>query len=148
MKLIEIRQLSRLSEDLQFRDSESIAHYCSKPPLNLQTMAQEVCYCICLDSSNRALSIELISKGSLTNAIVHPREVLKAAILSNSASIILVHNHPSGETSPSQDDIAITNRLKKACELMGINLIDHIIIGKCSNQDNNGYFSFNKQQML
>jgi len=142
MNLIEIRQLSKLSENLQFKDSKSIADYCTKAPLELHTQAQEVCYCICLDSSNQPNTIELISKGSLTSAIVHPREVLKAAILSNSASIILVHNHPSGDTSPSQDDINITNRLVKACEIMGINFLDHIIIGKDS------YFSFIKHQMI
>ena len=66
---------------------------------------------------------------SLNKAIVHPREVFKTAILSNAASIMAFHNHPSGETTPSQQDIQLTNRLYEAGELLGIKLLDHLIIG-------------------
>ena len=65
----------------------------------------------------------------LNKAIVHPREVFKTAILSNAASIMAFHNHPSGETTPSQQDIQLTNRLYEAGELLGIKLLDHLIIG-------------------
>jgi len=112
-----------------------------REPLELQTLSQENCYCFCLDIKNKVKSIELISKGSLTCSLVHPREVLKAAILSNAASIVLVHNHPSGDSEPSNDDIEITHRIGKACGILGINFLDHIIIGK----DN--YYSF-KQKLL
>lgn len=83
----------------------------------------------CLDTKNQPVSLNVVSVGSLNSSIVHPREVFKVAILSNAASIILYHNHPSGDPSPSNEDINITNRLKECGKLIGISLIDHIIIG-------------------
>ena len=67
--------------------------------------------------------------GSLTAALVHPREVFKAAILSNAAALILVHNHPSGDPTPSAEDRAITERLRQVGELVGIRVLDHVVIG-------------------
>ena len=84
---------------------------------------------ISLDSKNRPLHAHTISIGSLNAAIVHPREVFKAAILANAASIALAHNHPSGDPSPSREDIEITKRIKECAELLGIRLLDHVIIG-------------------
>ncbi|RQN12304.1 DNA repair protein RadC [Clostridium butyricum] len=83
----------------------------------------------CLDTKNQPLSVNVVSVGSLNSSIVHPREVFKVAVLSNSASIVVFHNHPSGDVSPSTEDINVTNRLKEAGKLIGIDLIDHIIIG-------------------
>ncbi len=82
-----------------------------------------------LDTKNRLLCIDLVSTGTMTGSLIHPREVFKTALLSSAASIIAVHNHPSGDPTPSRDDIAVTERLKKAGELIGIELLDHIIIG-------------------
>ena len=70
-----------------------------------------------------------MSLGALTAALVHPREVLKPAILGNAAAMILVHNHPSGDPAPSGEDLALTRRLCEASELVGIRVLDHIIIG-------------------
>ncbi|TWH82570.1 JAB domain-containing protein [Sedimentibacter saalensis] len=89
---------------------------------------EELIVC-CLDTKNQPLSISVASIGSLNSSIVHPREVFKVAVLSNAASIIVFHNHPSGDTSPSTEDISVTNRLKEAGNIIGIKLIDHIIIG-------------------
>lgn len=89
---------------------------------------EELIVC-CLDTKNQPLSISIASIGSLSSSIVHPREVFKVAVLSNAASIIVFHNHPSGDTSPSTEDISVTNRLKEAGDIIGIKLIDHIIIG-------------------
>ena len=83
----------------------------------------------CLNTKNEPTNITVVSVGSLNKAIVHPREVFKTAILSNAASIMAFHNHPSGETTPSQQDIQLTNRLYQAGELLGIKLLDHLIIG-------------------
>ena len=83
----------------------------------------------CLNTKNEPTNITLVSVGSLNKAIVHPREVFKTAILSNAASIMAFHNHPSGETTPSQQDIQLTKRLYEAGELLGIKLLDHLIIG-------------------
>ena len=82
-----------------------------------------------LDTKNKITAKEIISIGSLNSSIVHPREVFKGAILNNSASIILLHNHPSGDTKPSREDISITQRLIKAGEILGIKVIDHLILG-------------------
>lgn len=83
----------------------------------------------CLDTKNQPLSVNVASVGSLNSSIVHPREVFKIAVLSNAASIIVFHNHPSGDTSPSSEDVNITERLKEAGKIIGIELVDHIIIG-------------------
>ncbi|APC42535.1 DNA repair protein RadC [Clostridium estertheticum] len=82
----------------------------------------------CLDTKNQPLSMSVVSIGSLNSSIVHPREVYKIAILSNASSIILFNNHPSGDTTPSNEDISITTRLKECGKLIGVELIDHIII--------------------
>lgn len=84
----------------------------------------------CLNTKNEPTNISIVSIGTLNSSIVHPREIFKTAIVSNSASIIIAHNHPSGDTKPSREDINITKRIKESGELIGINMIDHIIIGE------------------
>lgn len=81
-----------------------------------------------LDARHRLRSIELVSVGSLNASIVHPREVFKGAILANAASIILAHNHPSGEAEPSEEDLTITRRLVECGDLIGIGVLDHVIV--------------------
>ncbi len=83
---------------------------------------------LCLDVKNQPTCIQTVHIGSLNASIVHPREVLKPAMLSNAASIIVAHNHPSGVTQPSTEDIEVTKRLEKACHILGISLLDHIIV--------------------
>lgn len=83
-----------------------------------------------LDGKNRIIAMDLVSVGSLNQSIVHPREVFKTALLSSAAAIILVHQHPTGDPTPSSEDIAITRRLKECGELMGIKILDHIIVGE------------------
>lgn len=95
-----------------------------------------------LDAKFKVLAVHSISIGSLTQAIVHPREVFKAAIISNAASIIIAHNHPSGDSNPSPEDRELTKRLSEAGKLLGIPLTDHLVIG-----DGN-YYSFADQGML
>ena len=82
----------------------------------------------CLDVRNRVISIDTLSIGTLTASLVHPREVFELATKRHSASIIVAHNHPSGDISPSEEDIRITRRLVDAGKIMGIELIDHLII--------------------
>lgn len=83
-----------------------------------------------LDVKNSVIGIHTVSVGTLNSALVSPREVFKAAILSNAASIILGHNHPSGDTTPSPEDLQVTDRLKKAGALLDIEVLDHVIIGE------------------
>ena len=82
-----------------------------------------------LNTKNEPTNITVVSVGTLNKAIVHPREVFKTAILSNASSIMAFHNHPSGDTTPSQHDIELTQRLYEAGNLLGIKLVDHLIIG-------------------
>jgi len=85
---------------------------------------------MCLDVKNQPTAINVCHIGSLNASIVHPREVMKTAILSNSASIIVAHNHPSGRPEPSQEDIDVTKRLVEAGSIIGIDVMDHLIIGE------------------
>ena len=97
---------------------------------------------ILLDVKNKIIRDIDISEGSLTESIVHPREVLKEVIKESAASVIFLHNHPSGESNPSKNDLDITERLASACELVGVKVLDHIILG----EDN--YFSFAQEGLL
>ena len=83
---------------------------------------------ICLDTRNRLINCKPVSIGSLDTSIVHPREVFKEAVSSSSASVIFVHNHPSGDPEPSKEDVELTKRLVKAGEIIGIDVLDHIIV--------------------
>ncbi len=83
----------------------------------------------CLDAKNVSIGVNIVSIGSLNLSIVHPREVFKAVILLNAAAIIAVHNHPSGDPTPSPEDRTLTTRLREAGELLGIKLLDHLILG-------------------
>lgn len=97
---------------------------------------------ILLNTKNMIIDTILISVGTINTSLVHVREVFKNAIKKNANSIILVHNHPSGDSSPSSEDKALTKRLCAAGQLLGIKVLDHIIIGK----DN--YFSFMEENMI
>lgn len=94
----------------------------------LRDEVKEKFFVLCLNSSNKIIKHELISVGTLNASLVHPREVFKAAIDNNSANIILVHNHPSGNKEPSSEDIKITKTLKEAGKILDISVFDHIII--------------------
>lgn len=89
---------------------------------------REHCILLTLDTKNQINAIHTISIGSLNSSIVHPREVFKLAIKTNAASIILSHNHPSGNPEESKEDINISKRLKEAGKILGIELLDHIIV--------------------
>ena len=105
---------------------ESVADYYIP---QMRHLKKEVFKIVLLDSSNRIIKDVEISMGSLNANVVHPREVFKEAVSESAASIILIHNHPSGNTQPSEDDIAVTKKLVSAGEIMGIKVCDHIIIG-------------------
>jgi len=83
-----------------------------------------------LDTKHKVIGINTVSIGNLNSCLVHPREVFKPAILSNTAAIILGHNHPSGDTKPSNEDIEITRRIAEAGKLLSISVLDHIIVGE------------------
>lgn len=109
--------------DLQFADREHVA-------------------VIFLSTPNKVLGVNICSAGTINAAMVHPREVFKPAILANSARIILVHNHPSGDCSPSGEDFKVTARIRDAGKLLGIELLDHIIVSSA------GYYSMQEMGIL
>ncbi len=95
---------------------------------DIRDKKQEYFVCLTLDGANRLIAKRIISIGTLTSSLVHPREVFAEAITDRAASIIVAHNHPSGNLTPSQADREVTMRLREAGELLGIALIDHVII--------------------
>lgn len=97
---------------------------------------------IMLNTKNRVIAKKVVSIGHLQAALVHPREMFKEAIKRSSAALILVHNHPSGDVTPSKEDIATTKRLREAGDVLGIEVLDHIIVG------DNRFFSFREHGLL
>jgi DNA repair protein RadC len=87
-------------------------------------------YAVYLNTRNHVLAVELVSVGSVNASLVHPREVFKPAIALSAASLLVAHNHPSGDPAPSEEDLALTRRLREAGELLGIPLLDHVIVGE------------------
>lgn len=108
----------------------------------LKDKKQEYFLSITLDGASNLIQKRIVFIGTLNHSIVHPREVFADAISDRAAGIMFVHNHPSGNVEPSKEDIAITQRLIEVGRIIGIEVIDHIIIGK------NGYFSFQAEGML
>ncbi|MBF0506366.1 MAG: DNA repair protein RadC [Nitrospirae bacterium] len=109
-----------------FSSSHSIhAHFSPR----FKNLKKELFIAVLLDAKNRFLREHRVSEGTLTGSLIHPREAFREAIRESAASVIFVHNHPSGDPAPSRDDIAVTGRLKSAGEIIGIQVLDHIIIG-------------------
>ena len=107
----------------------------------LQQETKEHFLALHLDVKNRILCIDKVSVGTMTSSLIHPREVFKTALLSSAASLLLVHNHPSGDPSPSRDDLTLTEKLRVAGEMIGIAVLDHVIIG-------DGYVSLKEKGYL
>lgn len=109
-----------------FSSGHSVYSYFSPRFKNLK---KELFISLLLDTKNRLIREFRVSEGTLTNSLIHPREAFREAVKESAASVIFVHNHPSGDPSPSRDDMAVTERLKTAGEIIGIRMLDHIIIG-------------------
>ncbi len=148
---IKLKRIKAVFDTLTIR--EDIANYL--PPSNrftsplqifqmfsfLNQETKEYFLTLHLDGKNRIVCMEEVSVGSLNQSIVHPREVFKTALLSSAAAIVLIHNHPSGDPTPSREDREITRRLKEGGDLLGIRVLDHIIVGE-------SYLSFVEQGLL
>jgi len=102
----------------------------------MRSLDHEEVWAVFLDQKARVIDQQMLSKGTLTKTAIDNRTVLRNALLLNATAVILLHNHPSGDPRPSQQDIQFTEQLKKACSLMDIKLLDHIVISE------NGFFSF------
>ena len=122
-----------------FRSSRQIFEYFKPLTVDLK---KECFWSVLLDGRNRIIRVVKISEGTLTSSLVHPREVFRPAILEAAASMIFVHNHPTGEPDPSPEDISITRRLVEVGKMMGIAVLDHVIMGSCQ------HFSFADEGLL
>jgi len=115
------------SKEREFMESpDAVKSYVS---LSMRNLTSEVFACLFLDNRHRVLAYEELFQGTVDSATVHPREVLKAAIRTNAAAVVLAHNHPSGIAEPSQADIEITKKLKKILAVVDVRVLDHIIVG-------------------
>lgn len=119
--------------DIKLNSSKLIYNYIKN---KLKYKKQEYFYVLYLDSKKYLIDEKLLFIGTLDKSNVHPREIFKYAYLNSSKSIVLIHNHPSGDTLPSKEDILFTNNVLEISKIMGITVIDHLIIG------NNNYYSF------
>lgn len=124
--------------EYQVKDSNDISQLLQE---YMKYFDREHFVAVFLNGKQRMQSIHEVSVGTLTASMVHPREVFKAAILANAGSIIIAHNHPSGVVMPSEEDIMVTERLKEVGKIIGIEVIDHLIIGRDS------YYSFAENNM-
>ena len=131
--------LSDSFNEIQIKDPKSIVRYYDQ--YFLYDDREKFCTLL-LDTKNIPIANILISIGTLNSSLVHPREVFKAAIKRSANSIILVHNHPSGDPKPSIEDIKVTKRLIEGGNLLGIKVLDHLIIG------NNSYISFKEKNLI
>ena len=126
-------------KDFDIKDPESVIKAIRA---SIRDKAKEHFKLILLNTRNKIIGISTISIGTLNTSLVHPREVFKEAILHNAMSVVLAHNHPSGDPEPSEDDLTITRRLVEAGKILGVEVIDHIIISK------NGFFSFKDKGLM
>lgn len=116
----------RAKTELTFSSPEKVYEYFSP---RFKGMKKETFYCAMLDAKNRLIKELKVSEGTLTNSLIHPREAFKEAIKESAHSVIFVHNHPSGDPSPSPDDLKVTEILVEAGRIIGIKVLDHVIIG-------------------
>ena len=124
-----VKENSTLYETAVIKSPAEV-YQAAKQLLALHEEPEEHFCILCLNIKNKIVGVHTISIGSLNASIVHPREVFKAAMLNNASAIICLHNHPSGDPEPSKEDIEITRRLVEAGEIIGIEVLDHVIIGE------------------
>jgi DNA repair protein RadC len=139
------QRLARETLSKQKIDSPELVNELVGP--ELRRLRKESLRVILLDTRFHLIRVEEVSVGSVNESIAHPRDVFRPALVSSAYAVIVVHNHPSGDASPSQTDHSLTRRLAEAAELLQIKLLDHIIIGAPS-EANPGYFSFKEAGVL
>jgi len=137
---VSLVQEGAIRYDRKMRDSKCVAQLLWD---YLADTDREHFVVILVDQKNRLIGINTVSIGSMTASVVHPREVWKPAILCNAAAVLLGHNHPSGDPQPSKEDRAMTTRLVETGKLLGIQVLDHVIIGAEGQ-----YFSFADENLL
>lgn len=121
------RMMSESPEGNPCFSSSRMVHTYFAP--RFKNLKKEVFLSLLLDTKNRLIREVTVSEGTLTNSLIHPREAFREAVRESAASVLFVHNHPSGDPEPSRDDMAVTERLKATGDIVGIRVLDHIIIG-------------------
>ncbi|MCI8290900.1 MAG: JAB domain-containing protein [Clostridia bacterium] len=111
-----------------FKASEVVKYI--KEIEGLDRLAEELCFVVCLDIENRVLAYSEVAKGGTEICPVDMKSIFKISLMCNSSRIIVIHNHPSGSATPSKYDLDVTKKIKKACELMNVTLLDHIVVGE------------------
>ena len=148
VKAIQIKCIGELSKriavcaakrELNFRCPETIAEYYME---QLRHQEQEQVICMMLDTKNHLLGDKVVTTGTVNASLISTRDLMLAALSYRAVHIILIHNHPSGDASPSEDDILLTQKVQQACSIIDIPLLDHIIIGDQT------YFSFREEGIL
>ena len=148
MKAIQIKCIGELSKRiavlsakklLDFQNPDTIADYYME---RMRHEEQEMMICMMLNTKSQLLGEEIIGKGTVNASLVSPRDLILAAFRYHAVYIILVHNHPSGNPHPSNEDVLFTQRIREVCSLVDIPLLDHIVIG------DQRYFSFHKEGIL
>jgi DNA repair protein RadC len=123
----------RVVDTLEFSSPESIYRFMAPRLSHLQ---KERFIALALNTKNRLIREITVSEGDLNSSVVHPREVFQPLILESASAVIFVHNHPSGDPTPSQRDVEVTQRLRQAGELLGIKVLDHVVVAS------GGFYSF------
>lgn len=115
---------------------------------HIKHYAKETFHVLCLDSKNKLINMDMTGIGSLDAVLVHSREVFRTAITTDAVAIILVHNHPSGDPTPSSEDLRITKELVAAGRIININVLDHVIIGRNHSDQSVASFSMRDNGMV
>ena len=139
------RRIASETLSKQKLDSPEVIHELLEP--EMRRLSKESLRVVLLDTRYHLIRVEEVSVGTLNESIAHPREIFRPAILAGAYAVVVVHNHPSGDPSPSQTDHSLTRRLAEAAELLQIKLLDHIIIG-APHHAGPGYFSFKEAGVL
>ena len=135
LELVQIRLITErtLYSKSMLRSPKDVINFISE---EFSTLDREVLGILNLNSQNQVINMNIVSVGTINSALVNPREIFKSSILSNACAIIAIHNHPSGDVLPSKEDILFTSQLVKVGKMLGIEVIDHIIVGE------DKYYSF------
>lgn len=120
--------VNRPDVDRYVRSPDNV-HYFARDCLKLHEQAEEYLYMLCLNTKNAITSVFELSHGTVNSSVVGVREMFQKALLANAVNIILLHNHPSGDSTPSREDIEITKRAGEAGKLLGVQVLDHIVVG-------------------
>ena len=133
-----IRENSEQYNPIFLQNAKNVYHMFKK----LENLDRERFYTVVIDGTNKVIAVNLTFQGTLNQTLVHPREIFKITLLCSGAAIVLVHNHPSGKCDPSKEDFVITQQLVEVSKVLGIEIMDHVIIGY------ENYFSFTEKKIL